>query len=106
MTEDDEEISYSRSLEQRLEEILVTMEGVGKVKVMLTLESSKENVIEKDEQEERSSLTEVDAQGGSRNSSESSQSQETIYGKDSNGNDIPYIRMTLQPQISGVMVVA
>ena len=54
-------------LEQKLEEFLTVMEGVGKVKVMITLDSLGEKVLEKDIPVERNVVTEQDAEGGSRN---------------------------------------
>ena len=42
------------------------MEGVGKVKVMITLKSSEEKVVEKDSQREENEITEEDSKGGSR----------------------------------------
>ena len=51
-------------LEQKLEEFLTVMEGVGKVKVMITLDSLGEKVLEKDIPVERNVVTEQDAEGG------------------------------------------
>lgn len=41
-------------------------EGVGNVKVMITLKSSEENVVEKDQQSDGQSVEEEDSQGGKR----------------------------------------
>ena len=56
--------SYERYLEQKTEEALQCVEGVGNVKVMITLKSSEENVVEKDQQSDGQSVEEEDSQGG------------------------------------------
>ena len=55
------EDAAAAALEKRLEEILSTMEGVGRVKVMVTLASSREKIIEKDVPTSRSNVLEEDA---------------------------------------------
>lgn len=102
-TREDELLSYAASMESALEELLKTMDGVGKVRVMVTLESSCEAVVEKDTNTVREGTTEVDAAGGSRNTTNISESQETIYR---NGSDTPYVKKILSPQVSGVVVSA
>ena len=44
------EEDYASQAEEKLERILTQMEGAGKVKVMITLSSSSEKVVEKDEE--------------------------------------------------------
>ena len=44
---------YQEELEMRLEDILSQMEGVGRVKVMITLEASAKEVVEKDRSSSR-----------------------------------------------------
>ena len=46
--EETDEQNDVRELEERLVEILSTVEGVGKVEVMITLKSSKESILNKD----------------------------------------------------------
>lgn len=96
---------YVSSLERTLEEILSAMEGAGRVKVMITLKSSAESVIEKDTVSSRVSSTEVDSAGGSRNSADVSAAEETVY-TDSGGAETPFIKQVIFPQIEGVVVCA
>ncbi len=96
---------YARRLEQRLKEILSGMEGVGQVKVMITLESSPEVVVEKDRSIVRSSTEENDAQGGSRTVSQTQTQETTVFDTD-DGVDKPYVVKTLPPKVEGVVVVA
>ena len=44
----DETIDYEEKMEKKLSETLSMVEGVGRVKVMVTLENSSESVVEKD----------------------------------------------------------
>lgn len=98
--------SYTKQMEHTLEEILSTMEGAGKVKVMITLKASEETVIEKDTVRQRSGTTEVDSEGGSRNTSDISDSEETVYTSTQGGTDAPFVKQIISPQIEGVVVSA
>ena len=71
--------SYERYLEQKTEEALQCVEGVGNVKVMITLKSSEENVVEKDQQSDGQSVEEEDSQGGKRTTKETSSDKTSIY---------------------------
>lgn len=98
--------SYTKQMEHTLEEILSTMEGAGRVKVMITLKASEETVIEKDTVRQRSGTTEVDSEGGSRNTSDISDSEETVYTSIQGGTDAPFVKQIISPQIEGVVVSA
>lgn len=96
---------YERYMENKLEQAISVMEGAGKVKVMVTVSSSKELVVEKDMPVARSSTVENDSEGGSRNISELENAEETVYSRESDGSSIPYVVKTLQPVVEGVVVV-
>lgn len=96
---------YAEYLEEKLEEILKEMRGVGRVEVMITLETSEELVVEKDEPMTRNNTSENDASGGSRTIYQLDSGQETVYEK-RDGNEIPYVTKTILPKISGILVVA
>ncbi len=95
---------YTAYLEKRLEETLSRISGVGGVQVMITLESTEELVVEKDQQTQSSNTTEEDSQGGSRYVYQSDRSENTVYH--SSGSNEPYVVKTLMPEVSGVVVVA
>ncbi len=96
---------YTRQLEEKLEETLADMRGVGKVKVMITLQASAEQVVEKDEPISRNNTSESDGDGGNRTIYQIDSGQETIYVKQ--GTDqTPYVSKTILPKISGVLIVA
>lgn len=96
---------YTEYLEEKLETVLVNMKGVGRVKVMLTLETSEEQVVEKDEPMKRDNTTETDTQGGNRVIYKMDSGQETVFMKQGN-DEIPYVSKTVLPQISGVLIIA
>lgn len=98
--------AYVRGLEQELEELLTCMDGVGRVKVMITLESTGEDIVEKDRPAARSNMTENDAAGGSRNTSEMDSQESTVFVMDAQGRQIPYVRKKMQPAVGGVAVLA
>ena len=93
-------------MENKLEQAISAMEGAGKVKVMVTVSSSEELVVEKDIPITRSDTQETDSEGGNRNVNEYKQEEETVYSRQSDGGSAPYVVKTLQPLIEGVVVVA
>lgn len=96
---------YTEYLEKKLEGILVNMKGVGRVKVMLTLSTSEEQVVEKDEPMSRDNTTETDKEGGSKVMYKMDSGQETVFVKQGS-EEIPYVTKTLLPEISGVLIIA
>lgn len=98
--------SYAGELEERLESLLASMEGVGNVKVMVTLDSSREQVVEKDIPSTMDTTKETDSTGGSRDVINSRQEETTVYVTDSAGNKTPYVSKIREPSIEGVTVVA
>lgn len=97
---------YAKRMEEELQELLSTMEGVGEVKVMITIRDSGEQVVEKDVPSESGWVSETDSAGGTRESESARQEESTVYITDSEGNRTPYISQTTQPEIEGVTVVA
>jgi stage III sporulation protein AG len=97
--------AYTEYLEAKLEAALSTMEGAGQTKVMITLNTSAETIIEKDAPTSRAGSTEVDSSGGSRNTTDIETGQATVYYTNSAGQQIPYPKKTIQPLIEGVLVV-
>ena len=95
-----------QNLEQRLEEMLGAMQGVGRVKVMVTLASSGEKIVEKDIPLERSNIVENDSTGGNRSTNEMYSQEETVYSTNSEGDKIPYVVKENSAVVEGVSVVA
>lgn len=96
---------YTAYLEERLTRLLSKIAGVGKVNVMITLQSSEELVLEKDMPIVRSNTTENDGEGGSRSIYQVDSGESTVYTKEEN-SQIPYVIKTMTPRIEGVVVAA
>ena len=99
------ENDYAVYLEQKLEKMLEGVSGVGKVSVMVTLQSSEELVVEEDAPVSRSNTTETDYAGGSRMISQMDAQETTIYRTEGNNSE-PYVVKTILPKVEGVLVVA
>ena len=100
-----EQEKFTENLERQLEELLSEMAGVGKAKVMITLEASQELVVEKDEPLKRSNTNESDSAGGSRIISEIDSEETTVY-RTTGSDSEPYVIKTISPKVEGVVVVA
>ncbi|MBR5597893.1 MAG: stage III sporulation protein AG [Lachnospiraceae bacterium] len=101
-----EEEYIVNSLEKRLEAMLASMQGVGKVKVMITLASQGEKIVEKDIPLERSNIVETDSEGGNRSTNEMYSKEETVYTINSQGDKVPYVTKETGAEVAGVSVVA
>ena len=101
-----EEEYIVEDLESRLEEILFSVQGVGQVKVMITLASQGEKIVEKDIPLERSNIVEEDSGGGSRNTNQMNSQEETVYSTNSQGDKVPYVIKETGVEVAGVSVVA
>lgn len=97
--------AYVQSLENKLSGLLRQVEGIGKAKVMITLKSTRERVVLKDNPGSEESSSEEDGSGGKRESSSFTKEEETILVEGEDGNSIPYIIKEVEPQIEGVVVL-
>ena len=100
------EPEYAGLLEERLEELLSSMEGVGEAKVMVTLRSFGQQVVEKDIPQETEQTEETDSAGGTRQISSERKEESTVYITDADGSRTPYVSETIRPRVEGVTVVA
>ena len=74
---------YEKELEERIAQILKSVEGVGKVDVMVVLSSSGEKVYRTDRSENTSTTKEKDASGGERDIASSQSEENTILSQQS-----------------------
>ncbi len=102
----DVDLDYIDYLENHLAENLSQINGAGEVSVMITLKSSTEKVIEKDNNQQTETVTESDSQGGTRTTSNLSHEESTIYEDRSDNTKSPYVSKTIAPQVEGVVVIA
>jgi stage III sporulation protein AG len=98
--------TYITDMENKLENILRKVSGIGEVEVMLTLEASKEQVTLKDSPYTQESLNEVDGEGGSRTENSVRREESTVLVTTEDGNSEPYILQELEPDVEGVVVIA
>ncbi len=97
---------YAEYWEERLEDTLRYVDGVGHVRVLITLRESEHKIVEKDGPETYSNTTETDSAGGSRIIGESRVEKSTIYTTDASGRNVPYVILTIPPVVEGVVVIA
>mgnify|MGYP006916126474 CR=1 FL=1 len=97
--------SYAKTLEMRLEEILSKVDGVGEVKVMVTLAATEEVIIEKNESVNQSVTKESDQNGGAREISQIQKNEEEVTQENGTARN-PLIRKKILPVVEGVIVVA
>lgn len=97
---------YVTMLERKLEQFLLNVQGVGNVKVMITLEDYGEKIVLCEKPYSKSGQEDTDSQGGKSTKSEYSQEEQVVYEKDSQGNEIPYVVKNKQPEIKGIAVIA
>lgn len=84
-----ENMDYESRMEQKLEELLGSVDGIGKVRVMLTFEGTGEKRVEKDQ---------TLASDESR--------EETVYEEKGNSERIPYVTSETNPKVTGVLIIA
>ena len=98
---------YEKELEERIAQLLKSVEGVGKVDVMVVLSSSSEKVYRTDRSENTSTTKEKDASGGERDIASSQSEESTILSQQSGQSGTsPLIQKELYPEISGIVISA
>lgn len=102
ISNDNEENNESDELEEKLENILSKMDGVGKVSVMITYSQSSEIVPVENETTKTSSTEESDSDGGTRKIEEVDISKEIIYSS----KDEIVTKTVINPIIQGAIVIA
>ena len=98
-------VSYERFFEQRLEDILSHVDGVGQVEVMIVLKSSEEKVWRVDRDTSYSITQETDQNGGSRRVESQAVTENTILSGQT-GKEEPLLAKEMKPEISGVIISA
>lgn len=105
VTSGEKQQSYETVMERRLMEALKDVEGIGKVKVMITLKSSKERVTLKDTPYTKETIKEEDSTGGNRTTETVDNKEESVL-QSTDGETSPYVVKELEPEVEGVLVVA
>ncbi|SHH54235.1 sporulation stage III protein AG [Sporanaerobacter acetigenes] len=94
---------YAMLLERKLENILGEIKGVGKVKVMITLEETTEKIPAMNTTQNQEKTSEKDSQGGVREIIREDSSIQVVT-RGSEGNII--VLKEIKPEVKGVIVVA
>lgn len=97
--------SDSISLEEKLENILSNIEGVGSVKVFINYSESSETVAMYNENSKTSTTEETDKSGGTRKVEQTDSQKEVIY-QEQNGTKTPIVQKTVEPKIEGAIITA
>ena len=98
--------SYEEYLEKRLARALESVDGVGRTEIVITLKSSGQKIVEKDQSSSRQTDSNTGEDGTTNMSDAKSLDDTSIYERQSDGTEIPYVSKELTPEISGVLVVA
>lgn len=93
------------NLEQKLESILKSVNGVGEVKVFINYSESSEIIAMYNEDSKTSITEETDTSGGIRKVETTDSQKEIVYQED-DGNKVPIVQKTLKPKIEGAIVTA
>lgn len=93
------------TLENKLEEILSCINGVGEVKVFLNYSESSEVVAMYNENSKTSVTEETDKSGGIRKVEQTDSEKEIVY-QEENGNKTPIVKKSIEPKIEGAIITA
>lgn len=99
------EDDYETKVKMELEGILETIEGVGKVDVMVSIANESESEIAFNTTESQNVIQETDNQGGQRVTDQNNLSETAVMVNEGGGN-APFITRQNRPEIKGIMVVA
>lgn len=97
--------NYSTKLENDLEDILSNIKGIGKVKVMITLEDTAERIPALNITETKETTKEEDSEGGTREVFRDDSSKQVVTSNNS-GEDSLVVIKEVKPKVKGVIVVA
>ena len=93
------------NLEEKLENILTKLNGVGKVNVLITYSESNQVIAMYNENSKESTTEEEDTSGGKRTIQEVDTSKDIAY-KEENGNKIPVTEKIIMAKIEGAVIIA
>lgn len=96
---------YEAKIQYELKEILSSIEGVGDVDIMITVENEGESEIAYSKNETQNVTKEKDDQGGERVTDQKQISNTPVMSNADSGNS-PFVVKESMPEISGIIVVA
>ncbi len=96
--------SFENEIQRELQKMLNLMGGVGKVDVMVTLESGPETIYSENITESKRQNDEQDNQGGTRTTVEYNRTGQLVIVR-RGGNEEPVVIKEIMPKVRGVLVV-
>ena len=100
-TNNEQTVIQKDSLEERLENILSSISGVGNVEVLITYNETEEIIPVYNKKDKKSVTNETDSAGGIRIVEETDTSEEVIYQ-----NEEIIVQKTISPKIEGAIITA
>lgn len=91
--------------EEKIENILSKIDGVGKVKVLITYSSTSMVIPLYNEDSEESLTEENDKEGGTRKITENRRKKDIIY-QESSGEKVPITQSVISPKMEGAIITA
>ena len=98
-------ISYEKDLENRLVDIVEKIDGVGKTKIMITLENSIEYIYAKEKKQKRDKIDDYNNNVTLKTQERNDQEEKLMLVDGPNGKKHALIKTELQPKIKGVVIV-
>lgn len=99
------ETTGQENLEQKLEKILSTINGVGDVNVLIKYSESSTVIAMYNETSSESNTEENDGDGGSKNVKETESKKEIVY-TDEDGKNVPITEKVVMPVVEGAIITA
>ena len=97
--------AYILQTEQRLEEIIGQISGVGDCAVMLTLKESNRKIYANESKTNYDNSSDMDSEQLLRSRKVDSREEKLVLSEDGNGMTAPIVEKVIEPQINGVIVV-
>ena len=101
----EDDSNTENNLEEKLENILTKLNGVGKVNVLITYSESNQVIAMYNENSKESTTEEEDTSGGKRTIQEVDKRKDIAY-KEENGNKIPVTEKIIMAKIEGAVIIA
>lgn len=92
--------TYAEQMEKKLEELLLTVNGVTSAKVVITVKSTTEKVVLQDTTANTEHLQEADGGGGTRTSEKVTEEKTAVLSEEE-----PFLTKELTPEVEGVVAV-
>ena len=96
------ESSIEKEIEKRLESVFSNMNGVGQVKVMVTMKNTKASVLAKEERKEY----EIAEDGEKKRTQTQKEENTVVMSEDNRGTRTPVVVQETMPEIEGIVIVA